>query len=798
MAGVGLDEAAELLASQIRQVGGGGPVTVVAHSMGGTVLTRAAQQVPELVGHMVHLAAFMPASDVPAVRREEEVEQDPARLVGVVGRQKRRSCTPRRNRDRTCKAAGRHAQVGKEDDASPIYADARSSANYPSFAPTKNPRHICHAMDIATANPLDHRLLFERFLSVRRASLPDIDIDVESARRLECHDTIFDRFGKERVAVTAMPETYRARRALRDTGLALGIAPADVDRIAKSFPHLRASDITGALAELPELRQLAAEAHRYGPLWELAEGLDSLVHGMADFTILVCGGTAGPIGAGVSPVSGHRAVTWHLARRAHRHFWTRCQAPAREDLTDSGSSANAGRGRVSGMTRLLETLLQLSAEEITRADIDHVVHPTAKVFNKADDAIIFRSGRGIYLTDTNGVEWLDACGGQANVAFGYGREDLIEVVSDALKELSYGTLFYGLGTVPAAVLAKKLAEITPGGINRFYYTLGGSDAIETAIKIVRYVNVIHGRPEKTHIIGRRTSYHGTSMGASTMTGDAPMWDGIGPKLPGFSHIDQPHIISPEGDGAKAAQALEDEILRVGPDKVAAFLAEPLSTPAGIYVPPADYWSRIREICDRYDVLWVADEVLTGFGRTGRMFALEHWGVAPDLMTMSKMITSAYFPLAVVGMTDKVATQLDAAGRSFYHGFSAGGHPVACALALATIELYEREDLVRTSAQVGDYFRDRLRELAARHPSIGEIRGIGMITAFDINQDRVGEEFGPILHDRIRAEHMFVRNYKDGQAVGFGPPLTITREEIDEVVRRIDRAVTGLEAERLAA
>lgn len=140
---------------------------------------------------------------------------------------------------------------------------------------------VCHALDIATANPLDHRLLFERFLSVRRASLPDIDIDVESARRLECYDVIFDRFGKERVAVTAMPETYRARRALRDTGLALGIAPADVDRIAKSFPHLRAADITGALAELPELRRLAAEADRYGPLWELAEGLDSLVHGMA-------------------------------------------------------------------------------------------------------------------------------------------------------------------------------------------------------------------------------------------------------------------------------------------------------------------------------------------------------------------------------------------------------------------------------------------------------------------------------------------------------------------------------------
>lgn len=447
------------------------------------------------------------------------------------------------------------------------------------------------------------------------------------------------------------------------------------------------------------------------------------------------------------------------------------------------------------MTRLLETLLDLSAHEIIKADIDHVVHPTATVFNKADDAIIIKSGKGIYLTDINGVEWLDACGGQANVGLGYGREDLVDVVSDSLRDLSFATLFYGLGAVPAAVLAKKLAEITPGDLNRFYFTLGGSDAVETALKIVRYVHAMNGRPEKTHVIGRFTSYHGTTLGASAMTGDMPMRDGIGPVLGGFSHIEQPHVISPEGDGAKAAQALEDEILRVGPDKVAAFLAEPISTPPGIYVPPADYWPRIREICDKYDVLWVADEILTGFGRTGKMFAVEHWGVAPDLMTMSKMITSAYFPLAAVAMTDDVASQLDAGGRSFYHGFSAGGHPVACSLALATIDIYEREDVVRKSAEVGDYFRSELRALAARHPSMGDVRGIGMMTAFDIDQDRVGSDFGPELHERIRDEHMFVRNYKNGQAVGFGPPLIMTKDDIDEVVRRIDRAITDIETRR---
>ena len=447
------------------------------------------------------------------------------------------------------------------------------------------------------------------------------------------------------------------------------------------------------------------------------------------------------------------------------------------------------------MTNKLEELLNLTADEVIQADIDHVVHPTATIFQKASDAIIFESAKGIYLTDVKGTRWLDACGGQANVALGYGREDLIDVITESLRELSYGTQFYGLGTAPAATLAKKLAEISPGDINRFYYTLGGSDAIETALKMVRYLNVMNGRPEKTHIIGRKTSYHGTTMGASAMTGDAPMWNGIGPMLGGFSHIEQPHIISPEGDGRKAAQALEDEILRIGPDKVAAFLAEPISTPPGIYVPPADYWPAIREICDRYDVLWVADEVLTGFGRTGKMFAVEHWGVTPDLMTMSKMITTAYFPLAVVGMTDDVANKLDAGGKSFYHGFSAGGHPVACALALATIDAYEKEDIVNKAAEVGDYFRAKLRTLAETHPSMGEVRGIGMITAFDIDQRVVGSEFGPALHQRFRHdEHMLVRIYKNGQAVGFGPPLILTKEDVDEILARLERAITEAEDE----
>jgi adenosylmethionine-8-amino-7-oxononanoate aminotransferase len=438
------------------------------------------------------------------------------------------------------------------------------------------------------------------------------------------------------------------------------------------------------------------------------------------------------------------------------------------------------------------TTLDTSATAIVEADRQHVIHGFAHLERNGDPGPIFRSARGIHMTDIEGNVWLDACGGLANISLGYGRDDLADVAAEALRQLSFGTTFYHTrGHIPGAQLAMKLAEITPEGLDQFFYALGGSDAVETAIKFARYVNAVNGRPEKHHIIGRLRSYHGVTYGGLSLTGDPAMWNNCGPLLPGFSHIDQP-----ASDSVGAAQALEDEILRVGPDKVAAFMAEPISTPNGIKVPPADYWPQVREICDRYDVLMISDEVLTGFGRAGKMFAIENWGVSPDIMTLSKAITAGYFPLSVVAITSPLLDRLSAGPDIFRHGVTSGGHAAGCAVALATIEIMEREGVIEHSIQSGEYLVGELRALGERQRSLlpDTVRGIGMMAAIDFDTATMGAEFGAAVHKRFIQERLFVRDYLASQTVGFLPSLTCTTHDIDEIIQRMEAAIVATEAE----
>jgi adenosylmethionine-8-amino-7-oxononanoate aminotransferase len=239
-----------------------------------------------------------------------------------------------------------------------------------------------------------------------------------------------------------------------------------------------------------------------------------------------------------------------------------------------------------------------------------------------------------------------------------------------------------------------LAEITPGGLERFFFTVGGSDAVDTAIKLVRHANILAGKPEKMTVIARRDGYHGMTMGGTTATGIAVFRTSIGPLLPGVVHVGQP---GRWGDGATAAD-LEQRILELGPENVAAFIGEPVSLPPGLAIPPDDYWPGIREVCTRYEVRVIADEVINGFGRTGRMFACDHWGLEPDLMTMSKGITSGYVPLGAVGLREELYQTLLGSTGILPHGFTAGGHPVACAVALANIELRDRRSAGANGSQ----------------------------------------------------------------------------------------------------
>lgn len=433
---------------------------------------------------------------------------------------------------------------------------------------------------------------------------------------------------------------------------------------------------------------------------------------------------------------------------------------------------------------------EVAASEVLDADRTHVIHGFSPLRRGAEPGPIFREARGIHMTDIDGNDWLDACGGLANLSLGYGRDELADVAAESMKQLSFGTTFYHhRGHIPGAQLAEKLAEITPEGIDQFFYALGGCDAVETAIKLARYVNAVNGRPEKYHIIGRVRSYHGVTYGAMSLTGDPAMWANCGPLLEGFSHIEQPRP-----GVAGEAQALEDEIVRIGADKVAAFMAEPISTPNGIKVPPDDYWAEIREICDRHEVLLISDEVLTGFGRTGRMFAIDNWGVQPDLMTLSKAITAGYFPLSVVGMTSELVDRLSSATDIFRHGVTSGGHAVGCAVALATIDIMERDSVTDQALAGGRYLVGELRALAERYPALSQasVRGIGMMVAVDFDSDAVGPEFGVAAHKQFVRERLFVRDYLGSQTIGFLPALICSEQDIDEIIQRLEAGIVATE------
>lgn len=429
--------------------------------------------------------------------------------------------------------------------------------------------------------------------------------------------------------------------------------------------------------------------------------------------------------------------------------------------------------------------------QLIEYDRQHVMHGFTSLDRDLAPGPIFQSGKGIRLVDVEGNEWLDGCAGQANVSLGYGRDDLADVAASTLKSLAFGTHFYhNRSHVWASQLAERLAHITPSGIDQFFYGVGGSDAVETAIKIARFANITNGRPDKIHIIGRLNSYHGVSYGGASMTGDPAMWANIGPLLSGFSHISQP-----ANGSTGSASALEEEILRVGPENVAAFLAEPISTPNGLYCPPDDYWPQIRAICDRYDILLIADEVLCGIGRAGSMFAIDRWNVSPDILTMSKAITAGYFPLSVVGVTGRVRDALAASGERFVHGVTNGGHPAACAVALATFDIMEREDVVGRADRGGRYFAQQLANLADTQQVLDKdtARSTGMMVAVNLKLDEYGDDFGVRLHEEFVRRRVLVRSYRNNRTIGFLPALTIENHDIDAIVERVAESIEATRA-----
>jgi putrescine---pyruvate transaminase len=419
------------------------------------------------------------------------------------------------------------------------------------------------------------------------------------------------------------------------------------------------------------------------------------------------------------------------------------------------------------------------------------------------DLFICTSGDGIYVRDAEGRQYIDGLSSLWNVNVGHGRAELADAAAEQMKTLSYFSGYSGSSTVPSIRLAERLIELAPG-MAAVFFTSGGAEANESAFKTARYYWKVLGKSGKYKVISRIHGYHGVTLQAMSATGIAGYWKMFEPLAPGFIHIQTcyPYRCSGakpgETAGETAARELEEAILREGPETVAAFIGEPIHGAGGVIYPTDDYWPRVREICSRYDVLLIADEIITGFGRTGRWFGLEHWNVQADIVSFAKGVTSGYLPLGGIMVSRPIKHALDSAesANRWMHGFTNSGHPACCAVALRNIEIIDREGLLDNVSRTGQVLLDELREAFRDHPHAGDIRGgKGLLAAVEFVEDRgdrknfsPDRDFGNRLRSEMRKRGVITRTRPvvgehpaPGDEVLFAPPLIMKETEIRHMV-----------------
>ena len=439
------------------------------------------------------------------------------------------------------------------------------------------------------------------------------------------------------------------------------------------------------------------------------------------------------------------------------------------------------------------TFDEISTNEWQALDSAHHMAPFTDYGDlRQKGARIITHAEGHYIYDSDGNRILDGMAGLWCVNVGYGRPELVEAAATQMAKLPYYNNFFRTSNQPVAELSAKLAEITPDGLSNVFYANSGSEANDTIIRMVRHYWALEGKPEKRVIISREFGYHGSTIMSASLGGLKGMHDQAANE-PGFAHIRPPYGFLHQGNqdeaefAANAASWLEDKIIEIGASNVAAFVAEPIQGAGGVIVPPAGYFKHIQAICRRHDILFVADEVITGFGRTGQWFASQTMELEPDMMALAKGLTSGYVPMSAVMVGDRVANKLVADGGEFYHGFTYSGHPVAAAVALANLELIEREDMItRVREDTGPYLAEALAPLA-EHRIVGEIRTFGVLAAIELVKSKDGPEMfedtgatGVICRDHAINRGLMMRAVRD--AMILSPALTYTRADIDETVR----------------
>jgi len=436
------------------------------------------------------------------------------------------------------------------------------------------------------------------------------------------------------------------------------------------------------------------------------------------------------------------------------------------------------------------------------ADAAHFLHPFTDFQGLAKKGSrIIACADNIYLWDSDGNKILDAMSGLWCVNVGYGQEALVEAAARQMRELPFYNAFFQTATKPAIALAEVLAEVSPPGFQHVFFSGSGSEGNDTVVRMVRRYWDLQGQPERSILISRHNAYHGSTMAGASLGGMSGMHAQGGLPIPGIQHIGQPYWWDhgrPQGQsrdafGLVAARWLEERILALGPERVAAFIGEPVQGAGGVIIPPASYWPEVQRICRKYGVLLVSDEVICGFGRTGRWFGCETQGFEPDLMTFAKGVTSGYVPLGGVMVGERIAKVLIEQGGEFNHGYTYSGHPVACAVALANIGLIRSLKLVeRVHDDVGPYLAEAYRSLA-EHPLVGDAETCGLMGALLLVKDKAnGAPFadevgiGMVCRGHCFREGVIMRAVGDRMIIA--PPLIITRAQIDEMTALIRRCL----------
>ncbi len=448
-----------------------------------------------------------------------------------------------------------------------------------------------------------------------------------------------------------------------------------------------------------------------------------------------------------------------------------------------------------------------STPELRRRDAAHHIHPFSDTGAlNAEGARVIVGGEGVWITDSDGNRLLDGMSGLWCMQIGHGRREIADAVHRQMSELSYYNTFFKTTHKPAIELAERLARLAPAHLNHVFFTGSGSESNDTVIRMVRTYWDLKGKPGKKTIISRKNAYHGSTIGGASLGGMTAMHGQGDMPIPGIVHIAQPYWFGEGGDqdpdtfGRWAAQELAREIEAQGADTIAAFIAEPIQGAGGVIIPPDSYWPEIKKVLAANDILFVADEVITGFGRLGRWFGSEYFGLEPDLMPIAKGLSSGYLPIGGVMVADRVADVLIEKGGDFNHGFTYSGHPAACAAALENLRIMREEKVVeRCASEAAPYLQQKWAELG-EHPLVGEARMIGLVGALELvpNKPSRTERFAPvgavgtIARDFAFKNGLVMRAVRD--ALIISPPLVVTRDEIDEMVKLIAKTLDDTYAE----